>query len=316
MLRSALHNYHDTHKELPAAAWLRPQTSPTDNILIDNRLFWNWVIRILPYLEEQSLLAQFTINVTTPISKDTGTNNKQARGTEVPVMLCPSDVGRSNPFQGTSGNWARGNYGYNAFQFWPNEYWRLLSTDSQYAPWFKLNLGMGGIEDGVDRQVLSLAKITDGNNEDRNVGRAAGWRERERSTRRLGDGYVRVKPALPARGVCAESLHSLYRLCSGVIDFHSRNWRSESERNVHDAADRLGYEWSDARTKHSSGGANCAMADASVRFISDFIDSGTLITNEDGYIDLKPGDQTTATALGTWQRLNLSRDGYAIDKEY
>src|SRR6476469_4478100 len=54
----ALHSYHDAHKELPTAAWLRPLTAPganNDNILIDTRLFWNWAIRILPYIEEQSL---------------------------------------------------------------------------------------------------------------------------------------------------------------------------------------------------------------------------------------------------------------------
>ncbi|HEX4415384.1 MAG TPA: DUF1559 domain-containing protein, partial [Lacipirellulaceae bacterium] len=42
----ALHNYHDSHKELPATAWLRPPSATgaaTDNILVDNRLFWNWM---------------------------------------------------------------------------------------------------------------------------------------------------------------------------------------------------------------------------------------------------------------------------------
>jgi prepilin-type processing-associated H-X9-DG protein len=64
------------------------------------------------------------------------------------------------------------------------------------------------------------------------------------------------------------------------------------------------------------GGANCAMADASVQFISDFVDTGTLYQSEDGYIDDKPSDQTTAAMLGTWQRLNIPRDGYAIEKDY
>ena len=50
--------------------------------------------------------------------------------------------------------------------------------------------------------------------------------------------------------------------------------------------------------------------------ISDFIDSGTLINSEDGYINDVPVDQTTSTALGTWQRLNIPRDGWAVDKEY
>src|SRR5215211_3543866 len=80
----ALHNYHDAKKEFPTAAWLRPEPKgSTDHILVDNRLFWNWAIRILPYLEEQNLAAQFTINDTTPITKDAPPNgNKDARATE------------------------------------------------------------------------------------------------------------------------------------------------------------------------------------------------------------------------------------------
>src|ERR1700759_2903628 len=57
----ALHNYHDAHKELPATAWLRPLTATgasSDNVLVDNRLFWNWMIRILPFIEEASLADQ------------------------------------------------------------------------------------------------------------------------------------------------------------------------------------------------------------------------------------------------------------------
>lgn len=314
----ALHNYHDARKELPAAAWLRPQTAPSDNILTDNRLFWNWAIRILPYLEEQSLESQFTINATTPISKDSGTNNKQARGTEVPVMLCPSDVGRGNPFQGTNGNWARGNYGYNAFQWWPNEYWRLFNTDAKYAPWYKFNLGMGGLEDGVDRQVLSLAKITDGTTKTVMLGELrVGVNENDRR-------------GVWAMGMCGSNLHCrqaafVPNLCTPFIDDvqGSSTFIPEvGDLNLKSMCmmPQTGLDMSGQTLIRSThpGGANCAMADASVRFISDFIDSGTLVTCEDAYIDDKSsaGDQTTPAMLGTWQRLNIPRDDYAIDKEY
>jgi prepilin-type processing-associated H-X9-DG protein len=69
------------------------------------------------------------------------------------------------------------------------------------------------------------------------------------------------------------------------------------------------------RSRHP-GGANCAMADGSVRFISDFIESGTLLLTEDAFIDNIPSDQTTAAMLGTWQRLNIPRDGWAVEQEY
>ena len=142
----ALQNYHDVHKELPPAAWVRPNASrPPNRVLTDNRLFWNWAIRILPYLEEQSLMDHLHSISRPPISKDTGTNNSVARGTEIEVMLCPSDTGRGNKFAGTNGNWARGNYGYNAYQFWPNDQWdyfndarierRFLNATSAWGAW-------------------------------------------------------------------------------------------------------------------------------------------------------------------------------------
>jgi prepilin-type N-terminal cleavage/methylation domain-containing protein/prepilin-type processing-associated H-X9-DG protein len=315
----ALHNYHDAHKELPAAAWLRPQAppaTPTDSILSDNRLFWNWAIRILPYLEEQSLLDQFTINATTPISKNVG-NNMVARGTEISVMLCPSDIGRNNPFQGSNGNWARGNYGYNAFQWWPYEYWRGYSTDPQFAPWYKFNLGMGGFEDGVDKQVMSLAKITDGTTKTVMLGEL-----------RVGLGQS-DRRGVWAMGMCGSNIHCRHagfvpNLCSPGIDdvYQFQAIIDEVGSARLNMECMMPYTGGDAsgqslvRSTHP-GGANCAMADASVRFISDFIESGTLGTMESGYI--KPGstgDQTSSTALGVWQRLNIPRDDYPIDSEY
>src|SRR3954452_420257 len=118
----AVLSYHDARREFPAAAWVRPGT--TDEILTHSRLFNNWAISILPYIEEDSLQKTFMISPVLPLRAD---ENKIARGTEIPVMLCPSDVGRGNLFQGSSGNWARGNYAYNAIQFWPNDFlWKAL----------------------------------------------------------------------------------------------------------------------------------------------------------------------------------------------
>ena len=83
-------------------------------------------------------------------------------------MLCPSDMGRGNQFVDQRGTWARGNYGYNAIQFWPNEYvwkyrWsRRSGLVDKYRPFYNFNIGMGGFDDTVNKMVLSIAKMTDG----------------------------------------------------------------------------------------------------------------------------------------------------------
>src|SRR3954451_17377702 len=156
----ALQNYHDVHKEFPPAITLRDINDP---ILNDSRLYKpSWAHLILPLLEEQALhdTFDFTVKLTDPT---VGSRNYNARGTELSVMLCPSDNGRNNRFADSGGNWARGNYGYNAFEFWPNQFlWPTFFTDVNLRSLYKVNMGMGGFDDGANRQVLSLKKIIDG----------------------------------------------------------------------------------------------------------------------------------------------------------
>ena len=110
----ALHTFHDSKKRLPAAITYPdhptvPGKETNYDPLTDSRLFGNWAIDILPYIEEQSLADQFQIDklsrllVTTSVGGPTDVN-WGPRGTELEIMLCPSDSGRGNRFQGTSGN--------------------------------------------------------------------------------------------------------------------------------------------------------------------------------------------------------------------
>lgn len=81
----------------------------------------NWIISVLPNLEEQSLYDSFDLkrrinDNATPL---TSNRNYIARGTQIAVLLCPSDANNRVSYQGAAGsghgeNWGRTNYAGNA----------------------------------------------------------------------------------------------------------------------------------------------------------------------------------------------------------
>ena len=305
--------FHDTYKRFPAAinypVFDPPQAfSP----LIDNRLYGNWAIDLLPFIEEKALQDQFTIDTSTHLRFPV---NGPARGTEIAVMLCRSDHGRGNPFiRNDEMPWARGNYALNAFQFYPNpSLWKQLMTGT-YRPFYDYNMGISGFDDGTMRQALSLSKITDG------------------STKTIMLAEMRVglsqrdRRGTWAMGMCGSNFHCRHagfgvNSCAGYED--DTLGVTEIEQDV--GRENLlaecmmpqpGLEESGqsvVRSRHP-GGANAAMADGSVQFVSDFVENGQI--RGDGLIDNTPFDETTEEALRVWQRLNISRDGYSVESRF
>ncbi len=104
----AIINHESATGTLPAAANFDEGQAPQSSDLFRE----NWVISILPFMEEQGVYDSFNLDV--PISRP---ENLLGRSTQIPVMLCPTDSGADIPFSGTSGtegsNWARGNYAAN-----------------------------------------------------------------------------------------------------------------------------------------------------------------------------------------------------------
>jgi prepilin-type N-terminal cleavage/methylation domain-containing protein/prepilin-type processing-associated H-X9-DG protein len=312
----ALQNYHDVHKHFPPAARLGSPNDPAhanDTILNDLRLYQNWAIELLPFIEETALADRFDISNVSPGKTVRHADNAAARSTEINVMLCPSDLGRGTKFNDVTGTWARGNYGYNAFQFWPNQYlWKyILNGDPLYRPYYGLNIGMGGFDDTVNKMVLNIAKITDGTSKTIAISELrAGLSEKDRR-------------GVWAMGMCGSNLHCRHvaysiNSCSGyeddvmgadaIIQDVGAGVLNAECMYPQPGLDMSGQ--SVVRSRHA-GGANVAMADASVHFLSDFIDSGDVVV--DGYIDKDPDPKDiTPDDFRVWQRLNASRDGFDV----
>jgi prepilin-type N-terminal cleavage/methylation domain-containing protein len=109
----AVLNYESARKEFPTGMTYAPNVTGSVGNVAD--FTSTWLIDVLPYLEQQPLYDSF--DLTLPVRHQ---NNSLARGTEIDVLLCPSDSFNNVKFRGASGgsglgdNWARGNYAANA----------------------------------------------------------------------------------------------------------------------------------------------------------------------------------------------------------
>jgi prepilin-type N-terminal cleavage/methylation domain-containing protein/prepilin-type processing-associated H-X9-DG protein len=312
----AVLNYHDGHKQFPALVEMPP--GQMFNPLQDKGIFYSWAIRILPYMEEQAIYDLFDVSNTKRVTDDpTKTTNYIARGTEIGVMKCPSDGYNRVKFEGSGGNWARGNYGMNGLQYWPSQFWRNnhdLPAGSTQAP-IEFQLGISGISDGVTDESLKISQVTDGTSKTIMLEEMrAGLSQRDRR-------------GVWAMGMCGSNWHCRHigygpNSCGAgdeeiwggqdiVDDVGVNVLRFECmEIDLAASTGSGGSGQSVVRSTHP-GGAMTAMADGSVHFITNFIDAGDFVlSNGVSKAQLDPA------VYRTWQRLNSSRDDQAVTTEF
>jgi len=266
----------------------------------DGGLAENWVILILPQLDQQPLAKSF--NLLKPIPD---ASNAAARATNLEVMLCPSDPYNQKPFMGSASpgktgqmgdNWARGNYGANAtldYMFsggpvgtgsaWANRYVRGVMGAN-------VSCRVDDIHDGASNTLL--------------VGEL-----------RAGIIPQDTRGVWAMSGACPSALwsHGYISDANGPNCFQTNSDDPRACTEIQTAVGgattliRMGMScWNgDAndvqqapRSMHA-GGVNVCLADGSVRFISDYIELGT--------------NGTPPGCLGVWDKLNLSNDGQPLD---
>jgi len=237
----------------------------------------NWIINILPYLEEQPLYDAFDLK--RPINdrtKPLETNrNYNARGTQIAVLLCPSDDKNRELYQGATGsshfgNWARTNYAGNAGGAYllpactPAE---LCASSSDSEGW-KSNKRRGVMGPNTS---VAVRRITDG------------------TTKTILVGEIRTGLTdKDARGVWAmgHAGASLLAMFGSNGDANGPNacylYSDDVYSNVCGTANGIGecmdcysgdaFAQATVRSKHT-GGAYVAMCDGSVRFFTDDVET-------------------------------------------
>ncbi len=316
-LALALHNYHGAYQYFPPSSnWTGnpPQPAQGNNA----NLSPNWVIAILPFLEQQALFNSFTfadpstqatVYITDPL-------NAAARGTQLPVMLCPSDRYNSKLFNGTSApsggtsnlgdGWARGNYAANGGLGLMQSGGSGLGTGADPSCWrtsiicgvmgANMSLSMEAIKDGTSNTLL-LGEIRAGvtSYDSRGVWAMSGacpsalWADGS-----WGDdnGPNSNQPKADDCLACGDIKNAV----GGSVALAQMGMACSEDNGP-----SCWPNWQQTARSMHGGGVNIALADGSVRWIND-------------YIDISSGNiANSPPTFSVWDRLNLSNDGQPLD---
>jgi prepilin-type N-terminal cleavage/methylation domain-containing protein/prepilin-type processing-associated H-X9-DG protein len=303
----ALHNYHAANGKFPPSSVWRNSSGAFDSSQAQNtnspNLFEDWIILILPQLEQMNLRQEF--NLTYPVTDTShpnanGVTNSQAVGTNLAILLCPSDTFNRTPFIASTspsnlasnlGNypWARGNYGANASLGY------MYAGEGLGAPWW--SSGYCGVMGANDS--LRIDDIKDGTSNTILIGelRAGITQYDIRGTWAIGGGTSALwchGYVSDANGPNSTVLNADDPLtCTDVVN--AVGGQTQLAVLGMPCWEGNGPNWQQGARSLHSGGVNTCFADGSVHFISDFIQ----ISNNGAY--------------SVWDKLNLSNDHLPVD---
>jgi Protein of unknown function (DUF1559) len=258
----------------------------------------NWIISTLPFLEEQALYDSFDLTNKINDTSTAATNrNRQARGSAISVLLCPSDEYNRVLYEGARGaahgdNWGRTNYAANAGRsdIWPTH---MNGPDS---PGWKDDCKRGVMGPNV---AVQLRRITDGTSKTILLGEIrAGLSDKDaRGVWGLGNAGASLLAGYGAGGddngpnACAPTTLRPDDVFADVCT-------DPFAQSMCMGCDAPGNYFAQATVRSTHvGGAYLAMCDGSVQFVSDDIET--------------TGDTLGSPCCAVWDYMIASSDSEA-----
>jgi prepilin-type N-terminal cleavage/methylation domain-containing protein/prepilin-type processing-associated H-X9-DG protein len=291
----AVLNFESSNKALPEGMTFDPQAAGNNAIEKLKEFGPNWVIKVLPYLEEQAVYDRFEKTTTggnsvwTPINFDgAGGRNVEARGTSIPSLLCPSDSYNGVKYEGMTaaaqtdghhGNWARGNYAASAGRaFLSNGDWMPMTgpaSPTWSGPNHQCTRGVMG-----PNVAVKLQQVTDGTSKTILLGeiRSGPTPDDARGVWAMGHAGASLIAMYGAGGdangpnICtpiSDDVYSDLGVFSKPCGAHKEPTGALECMGVY-----IGESFGQAtvRSRHP-GGVHVAMGDGSVQFINDDIET-------------------------------------------
>jgi prepilin-type N-terminal cleavage/methylation domain-containing protein len=293
-LALSLHNYHEAMKSFPPAITTQGSEDPTQY----NSVRAGWTITLLPYVEQQTLYD--ALDLTQPMSAAV---NQPGRATQLSFMLCPSEPNGKIKCSRAGGNWARGNYGANVGMVNPKATAAYGSSTDQWNPGQRgvmganVSLNIGEIKDGTTNTLLLL---------ELRVGLSA---SDIRGTWAMGQCGA---SSLCSYGNNVSGGGSPNTCVNGADDQQDSGGTNSANGGDAVALQKCmkldaNNNWQSFPRSSHGAGVFVALADGSVRFISDFIESGG------GNGNCGINSICNTSNYGTWQRIIASGDGMVVD---
>jgi prepilin-type N-terminal cleavage/methylation domain-containing protein len=293
-----LHNYELVNKCFPPSVNFPNGTNPETETVH----YANWLILLLPYIEQQPLYTQFNLNVPTtdPVHRD-------ARGRRISTLLCPTDPnnGEGNTFHSTAegDNWARGNYAANGSLGAYSTTWWVAAGPSAprwTSSWHRGVMGanaavrIGDITDGTTNTIM-VAEVRAGVTGD---DRRGVWALSGPGSSSL---WLHGSDDCLGPNDCSASSDNIMG-CDLVIAAVGIDYL---QRECMGCCNGCTSSQGQTRSKHP-GGVQVGLADGSVRFLSQYIEK------TQGLWDLDPAVLNEGN-FKVWQRLNASADSLVLD---